>query len=446
MAVSPKNVDIKLIKQFSPFDTLGLSKIEEILAKSAIQKVPAGKMLFKEGDRDKWTVYLLAGELELSSSQHSSQVLLAGDKNALKQISHGIPRVFTATAKTDVSVLIIDTGLFNAIINSRSSNSITVSDFGSDEEDDDDWMTKFLQSGAFIQLPAANMQALLIKLEEVPLSKGKMVIREGDLEDQNYYIIKQGQCIVSRKDPKTGKQKPLAILKSGVGFGEEALITETCRGATVSMKSDGVVLKLPKHDFIELLVKPTIHIQSQSEIDELIKEGYDVTYIDVRSKAEHQANGLPNSLHCPIRDIRDFFNSLDPESHYVMYSNTEHRSSSAAFLFIQQNFEVSVLKGGVGNSEASTTTTTTTASSEQAPVEEDKNDEAKDISFYQEELKKMEVDRQLTNAARLQAEAMVTKLKKELINAKELAQKEARIAKNAMTLLRQAEEKLKKLS
>ena len=93
-----------------------------------------------------------------------------------------------------------------------------------------------------------------------------------------------------------------------------------------------------------------------------------------------------------------------------------------------------------------TTSTTTTASSEQAPVEEDKNDEPKDISFYQEELKKMEVDRQLTNAARLQAEAMVTKLKKELINAKELAQKEARIAKNAMTLLRQAEEKLKKLS
>ena len=53
MAVSPKSVDMNLVRKLIPLDTLVISKVEEVLDKAALQKVPAERMLFKEGDKDK---------------------------------------------------------------------------------------------------------------------------------------------------------------------------------------------------------------------------------------------------------------------------------------------------------------------------------------------------------------------------------------------------------
>ena len=55
-----------------------------------------------------------------------------------------------------------------------------------------------------------------------------------------------------------GVEMPLAELKAGDAFGEEALIVEGVRNATVTMKSDGVLLRLNKEDFIELLREPLL--------------------------------------------------------------------------------------------------------------------------------------------------------------------------------------------
>jgi len=457
MAVSPKSVDLNLVRKLSPLDTLSIDKIEEVLDKSVLQKVPTGKVLFQEGDRDQWTVYLLSGEVELSSSKSSTKKLTAGDAAALKPLSDGVPRLFTATAKSQLSVLIIDTQLFKVIVDGASPGSIEVSDMGEDE-DEDDWMSKFLQSSAFIQLPAANMQAVLMKLQEVPLTKGKMVIREGDTEDQNYYIIKQGSCIVSRKDEASGKQKPLAVIGTGIGFGEEALITGVARGATVSMKSDGVVLKLFKDDFIELLVKPILQMNTLKQIEEMQGTELKIQFVDVRDKVEHAANGLEGSIHTTLRDIRDLIATLDDDVHYVIYSNTEHRASAGAFLFIQQDLDASVLRGGVGkptqeqldsvpedvkNATKAPKTVNASSSLTEMPSEDrsellsdDDNDGDKDIDYYKDKLSK-------TQSALKKADEMIAKLKQELLRTREIAQKEAKIAKNAVILLKKAEAKLK---
>ncbi len=451
MAVAPKNVDINLVRKLIPFDTLSIDKVEEVLSKAALQKIPAGKVLFKQGDKDKWTVYLLSGEIELDSGSQKN-IVKAGSEAALKPLAQGVPRTHTATSKTEVSILIIDTELLNVLINYSPTSSIEVSDFT--EEDDDDWMTRFLQSNAFIRLPASNMQALLIKLEEVPLTKGKIVIREGDTEDQNYYIIKQGQCIVSRLDPATGKQKPLAILESGTGFGEEALITGTERGATVSMKTDGIVMKLDKNDFIELLVKPLIHIISKSQIKAL--GDTNITYVDVRSKIEHEKNGIEGSINLPIRIIREHLPKLDPDSHYIVYSNSENRSSSAAFLFIQQGLEVSVLRDGVGRpdlSDEEIRQSMLSAEFSQPPAEvadpapqstaiesqtAKTSDGEHDIAYYKQKLEQSE-------QARTRVEASLSKLKLELEKMKKVAQKDTQIARNAIALLKKSEARIKNL-
>jgi CRP-like cAMP-binding protein len=52
-----------------------------------------------------------------------------------------------------------------------------------------------------------------------------------------------------------GSSVQLAELKEGDAFGEEALVADTVRNATVVMKTDGMLLRLSKQDFNELLLR-----------------------------------------------------------------------------------------------------------------------------------------------------------------------------------------------
>ena len=243
MAAAP-NLDISVIKTFNPLDSLSHEKINEVIDKSAVQNIPAGRTLFKQGDKDKWTIFLLSGTIELKYGKKKTVLIEANTPAAKTPIADEIPRPATAKAKTSISILIIDRDLLDILLNWNTPSSIQVSEL--DDEEDDDWMSRFLKSSAFLQLPAANIQALMMRLEETPLAKGERIISEDVDNDDKDYIIQQGKCIVSKTSPTTGKQVPLAELRIGDGFGEEALITNGTRGASVTMKTDGVFLSLEK--------------------------------------------------------------------------------------------------------------------------------------------------------------------------------------------------------
>ncbi len=164
MAAAP-NLDVNVIKKFHLLDSLSIDKVKEVIEKSAVQKIPAGRVLFKRGDRDKWTVYLLTGKIELKSADGKRQIIEAGSDAAHSPIADEIPRPASAKAKTDISILIIDKDI---LMNWNAPSSIEVNEL----DDDEDWMTRFLQSNAFLQLPAANIQALMMRLQAPP-GKGR---------------------------------------------------------------------------------------------------------------------------------------------------------------------------------------------------------------------------------------------------------------------------------
>ena len=103
MASAPK-LDVKTAKKFHPFDTLSVDKVKEIIQKSAVQKIPAGRFLFKQGDKDNWSIFLLSGTVELRQSDGTKLLIKANTDNAKKAISNLIPRLATATAKTEISI------------------------------------------------------------------------------------------------------------------------------------------------------------------------------------------------------------------------------------------------------------------------------------------------------------------------------------------------------
>jgi CRP-like cAMP-binding protein len=140
-----------------------------------------------------------------------------------------------------------------------------------------------LTVGAFASLPPANIQALLAKFNRVPAKRGQTIIQQGDAGDY-YYLIESGRCKVSRL--VAGSPVQLAELKEGDAFGEEALVADTVRNATVTMNTDGMLLRLSKQDFNDLLRAPVLQKVTGDEAERRVTAG--ATWIDVRFPAEYQ--------------------------------------------------------------------------------------------------------------------------------------------------------------
>ncbi|MCK5666928.1 MAG: cyclic nucleotide-binding domain-containing protein, partial [Thiotrichaceae bacterium] len=122
MAAAP-NLDINVIKHFHPLDSLSIDKVQEIIDKSAVQKIPAGRTLFKKGDRDQWTVYLLSGSIEIKTPGSKKEIIEANSEEAKTAIANESPRPASAKAKTDISILIIDTELLEILLNWNAPSS-----------------------------------------------------------------------------------------------------------------------------------------------------------------------------------------------------------------------------------------------------------------------------------------------------------------------------------
>ena len=95
-----------------------------------------------------------------------------------------------------------------------------------------------------------------MRLEEIDYRAGDLVIKQGD-EGDFFYAITRGLCGVVRDTPLNKEGIKLAELGVGDTFGEEALISESKRNATVTMMTDGSVMRLAKEDFNNLLNEPT---------------------------------------------------------------------------------------------------------------------------------------------------------------------------------------------
>lgn len=202
-----------------------------------------------------------------------------------------------------------------------------------------------LKYGAFAQLPAAHIESLLERFTRIEVRAGEVIIREG-AEGDFYYVIESGKARVERMIG--GVSMLLAELKGGDAFGEEALVSEVKRNATVTMRTDGALLRLDKSDFVSLLREPLLHKVSMEEAQEKVLAG--AQWIDVRYPSEFQYDQLPGAINIPLSEIRNAFGLLDKDREYIVYCQSERRSSAAAFLLSQRGYRTHLLRAGLWGS------------------------------------------------------------------------------------------------
>lgn len=343
-----KNINNKTLRNFLPLDKLSIDKLDELLDKSLVEEIPAGRVLFRQGEKDKRNIYLLDGQVELQVTGNTRpEIVKAKTVEAKYPLADTLPRPSTCRARSSVTVLIVDTDHLEILLEHDPSGTYEVTELGmdADSEDSTDWMLRFLQSRAFLQLPTANIQGLLMKLEERPAKRGEVILQQGG-QDDYYYIVKQGKCAVSRRPAPKAEDVRLAILSVGDGFGEEALITNGKRNATVTMQEDGVLMRLHKKDFMDLLVSPLIRYTDLTTARAQTKQH--ATLIDVRTNKAFSENGLEHASNIPLSMLRVKLTTLNPTSDYILYCDDGSQSAAAAFLMIQQGLNCKVIRNGIG--------------------------------------------------------------------------------------------------
>ncbi len=202
------------------------------------------------------------------------------------------------------------------------------------------WMTKLLLNKEFQMVPANNLQAIFAKLEPMTFRAGQRVIEQG--EPGNYFfVITAGRCAVTRELPLDRGEVTLAELTVGDTFGEEALITNATRQATVTMITSGAVMRLDKDDFRKLLSEPIVAIVEREEADTSILKGGQ--WLNVDFAEDSDAPDPPNTVRIPTYLLRLKLEQLNSSQQYVVISRKHSHACAAAHILRQNGFDVFVL-------------------------------------------------------------------------------------------------------
>ena len=339
-------VDMAVLRRFSPLDGLRRQNLFALSKQAVLQQVPAGKPLFREGATDKKTYYLARGDVELRTGSAIIERLRSDAPEAKHPIAPGNPRRFGAYAVTAVETLVFDSDFLDVLLTWDQTGVYDVKEVtATTTVHADDWMTILLRTEAFHRIPPSNLQAIFMRLQPVNYRAGEVVVKQGD-EGDYFYAIAAGRCAVTHEGPPSDTGVPLAELGPGDSFGDEALICDAKRGATVTMLTDGALMRLDKSDFNSLLKEPMLQRVSYPEASERVaKNG--ANWLDVRLPSEFQASHLTGAINLPLSMLRVSLAQLDPSANYVVVCDTGRRSSAGAFILNARGYNAVVVQGGM---------------------------------------------------------------------------------------------------
>lgn len=322
---------------------------EKLLESAVIETYESGSYIFEQGEENNYVYYLLVGKLNMMAMEETTFVIDADSSQSCYPLSQMQPRQYSAHVIHVAQALKVSKSLLESLLESEKKGQSSQPD--EIESDDDmvsgyDWMTHLLQSKIFSNIPPQNIQKIFALFQEVAVSKDDIIIKQGASGDY-FYIIKDGEFEVSRNLDKQDKTFKLATLHDGDGFGEEALLGDVPRNASVIAMTDGTLMRITKQAFLSLIRDPAIDTVNYEKALQMINDG--ATWIDVRFPDEHKRSALTGSLNFPLDMIRVQMKKLNPESNYVVYCDNGTRSAIAAYLLLNNGYTVSYLQDGVND-------------------------------------------------------------------------------------------------
>jgi rhodanese-related sulfurtransferase len=335
------------LARLSPLSGLGAESLSQVLLLANEVSFPRGTQPM-DFQWDRKVVYLLKGEIKIDYPGGRVKVLVGGHAEALLPMGRSGMNPIHARPITALHLVWFDENALDILV-TWDQLVPPASTKPADAAGTSDWRTmsglfdaRKLTQGTFSCLPAAHIDSLLACFQRQVVKAGETIVRQGEPGDF-YYVIERGRASVTRE--VAGSRMDLAELKAGDAFGEEALIAETSRNATVTMKTDGELLRLDGADFVRLLREPLLQRVDPGEAIRRVAAG--ALWLDVRFPAEYRHDGFPDALNIPLNELRDALPTMNRDIEYVVYCQTGRRSSAAAFLLSQRGLRATLLEGGL---------------------------------------------------------------------------------------------------
>lgn len=352
--------DLSILNQLEPLARLSEGRKKELADLCFVETVNKDiDPLRMNVSKAAQAMYLLKGDLGMRY-ENDTKIILRGGTDAAKHPINAHPKLKDTIALTNVDILRIDTDLLDIMmtwdqLSGNESLKQPEKAKNTHGRSAGEWMNDTgvfsafnLQSGVFSRLPTANIEKMFKRMTSIGVTAGQVIIQQGG-EGDYYYLIQSGTAEVSRITDASQPAVILAELSEGSAFGEEALVSDNKRNATVTMKTDGELLRLNKKDFVELLKAPLINQISRAQADEKVKSG--AIWVDVRLPSEYGYDHIKDAINLPLNEIRALTDRLDKAKEYVLYCQTGRRSSAAAFILAESGFKAIVLDGGTRQSK-----------------------------------------------------------------------------------------------
>lgn len=329
------------LQSLIPLNSLSPRQLEQLRGQSGPRLVLPGEVLFDSAAGDAgMTCFLFSGTLQMQGAEDQHWLMSAGSPESCRGFSPGA-RVSRAEALQPSTVLVVDSAELERLVSRNQAQADLLLELALAGELTD-WLEVLLDNPLFTRVPVENVRCMLGRLESLELPAGHVLLREGEVGDCCYFL-KQGRVEVMAGIGSD--RQVVAELEEGACFGEEALLTERPRNATLTVIEDACVLRLARQDFIALLKAPVVAELSLPEAQELIAKG--AQWLDVRLLDDYQQGHASQALSMPLHLLRLKARLLRKDRVYLCYCDSGKRSANAAFVLAQLGFSVHALRGGL---------------------------------------------------------------------------------------------------
>lgn len=268
---------LDLLARCYPFHQIDKRELAPLMKCVETREYKRGQMLLRRNatQADKLT-YLLAGSAELRRSFFDRQLVKSGDENALQPLDFLLlSEGGQLAAIDDCTVIQISREAIDRILAAGSPRDYNVASLSDTDFTEDylvsdgavavDWMSRFLQSSLAQNLPAQCIQQLLGALVVHEAVKGEAIVRRGEIGDA-MYIVTRGAASVCVDDNSVFQGREIVLLP-GDYFGEESIVADTLRNASVVMEDEGAVGRLDRNVF-DKLVRPHLIREADDKLME----------------------------------------------------------------------------------------------------------------------------------------------------------------------------------
>ena len=334
------------IRMLVPINRLPPHDQHRIAAGAKLLEFSAGQQVYVQGQLDPFVYYLLDGDVDLAWNGTAVRRLSAQSKAARRALDTPGRKKLTVRAVGPVVVArflrdTLEKDTRGAVL-PAATKELEVSEIATEQSSD--WMTRMLQSPLFAGLPATNIHRIFGRMERYDTAADQVVIKQGAAGDY-YYVIESGYCEVTREIAGGRREIHLSDLGPGHAFGEAALISGKPRDATVTMLTDGCLMRLKAADFDELIRQPLLIPVTGGAA--LAATAADARWLDIRYPEDYARLTLRNSRNLPLNVLRLQSQRLPKDVRYIVCSDDPGLSAVGAFLLIERGFQVEYLAEGL---------------------------------------------------------------------------------------------------